>query len=207
MTKKSLIGLILVVLAFFASVGLVKAITCGNDWNGYPTRDLGDGYCWAKVFKIEPTNDNPGDQGQAEAVTWYRDGDGDGYGNPKVSKKATTKPEGYVDNNLDCNDGNKKINPKAKEICDNTKIDENCNGVINEGCAICYLDADKDGYGSRTARLKYFAGETCPKGYAPNNTDCNDANNAINPAAKENCYDRKDNNCDGRGDDGRGKCY
>ncbi len=34
---------------------------------------------------------------------------------------------------IDCNDANNAVNPGASEICGNT-IDDNCNGVNNEGC-------------------------------------------------------------------------
>lgn len=41
---------------------------------------------------------------QAQTYTWYRDADGDGWGNPGVSSSSASKPDGYVQNNLDCND-------------------------------------------------------------------------------------------------------
>lgn len=139
-------------------------------------------------------------------TTWYRDTDADGYGNPKTSKQSTTKPVGYVENNLDCNDSNKNISPKAKEICEPNKIDENCDGQKNEGCVSCYIDRDKDTYGKSSGLATYYA-KACPVGYVSNKTDCNDSNNAIKPGAKENCYNRVDDNCDGKADDGRGNCY
>lgn len=37
--------------------------------------------------------------------TWFRDSDGDGYGDPEDSVEVCGVPEGYVDNNLDCDDG------------------------------------------------------------------------------------------------------
>lgn len=37
-------------------------------------------------------------------TTWYEDGDGDGLGNPLNAMYTCLQPEGYVDNNDDCND-------------------------------------------------------------------------------------------------------
>lgn len=40
---------------------------------------------------------------------WYRDADGDGYGDPLVSINASNKPIGYVSNNTDCVDSNPSL--------------------------------------------------------------------------------------------------
>ena len=43
--------------------------------------------------------------------TWYRDEDGDGYGNSGDYTKSDTQPDGYVQNNLDPYDQNEKAFP------------------------------------------------------------------------------------------------
>lgn len=63
--------------------------------------------------------------------TFYADSDGDTYGNPSasVTQGNPTAPEGYVTNNLDCNDSNPAVNPSAMEICNG--IDDDCDGTID----------------------------------------------------------------------------
>ncbi|HRF77989.1 MAG TPA: MopE-related protein [Chitinophagales bacterium] len=110
----------------------------------------------------------------------FADADGDGYAS-----------------NVDCNDADAAINPGATEICDG--IDNNCDGNIDEaGGATWYADADGDTYGDAASTTV-----SCdvPVGYVADNTDCNDGDAAINPAATEVC-DGVDNNCDGNIDEG-----
>jgi hypothetical protein len=76
------------------------------------------------------------DENCCTPVTWYADNDGDGFGNASLTISACTQPTGYVANNTDCNDNNNLVNPGRPEICGNG-IDDNCSGVIDEGCNIC----------------------------------------------------------------------
>ncbi len=59
--------------------------------------------------------------------TWYRDADGDGFGNPNSTNLACEQPEGYVLNNTDFNDNSASAYPGATEICDDG-IDNDGNG-------------------------------------------------------------------------------
>lgn len=64
--------------------------------------------------------------------TWHEDADGDGFGNPnRRSIFSYTQPEGFVDNNDDCDDSNVLINPNAYEIWDPQGLDEDCNPVTD----------------------------------------------------------------------------
>jgi len=81
---------------------------------------------------------------------FYPDADGDGFGDKKkqpVVKCVFSAPKGHVNNNKDCNDTNKLIHPKAKELCDG--LDNNCSGIVDDNSPILtwYPDTDGDGFG------------------------------------------------------------
>ncbi|MBL7745967.1 MAG: T9SS type A sorting domain-containing protein, partial [Chitinophagaceae bacterium] len=76
-------------------------------------------------------------------TTFYRDADGDGYGNAAVTTLACSAPAGYVTNNTDCNDNNASVYPGATEVCGNN-IDDNCNGQIDENCCTGSVNAGTD---------------------------------------------------------------
>ncbi|CCK79590.1 DUF4214 domain-containing protein [Desulfobacula toluolica] len=65
------------------------------------------------------------------SATYYRDHDGDGYGNPNNSTESTTQPSGYVTDHTDCNDYNASIHPVAYEIRGDG-IDQDCDGFDDE---------------------------------------------------------------------------
>ncbi|MBM75573.1 MAG: hypothetical protein CMK59_09230 [Proteobacteria bacterium] len=64
-------------------------------------------------------------------VTWFLDGDGDGYGVSANSISSCDQPQGYVSQGGDCNDSSASIFPSAVELCDG--LDQNCNFVIDDG--------------------------------------------------------------------------
>ena len=138
--------------------------------------------------------------------TFYKDADGDTYGDPAISVTNYTGivPAGYVSNKTDCNDANVNVNPGAAEICGNG-IDDNCNGVIDEGCTLFtfYKDSDGDTYGNAAVTVTNYTG-IAPAGYVSNKTDCNDNNAAVNPGATEICGNGIDDNCNGQIDEGCG---
>ncbi len=84
----------------------------------------------------------------------------------------------------DCDDTNSKTKPGANELCDD--LDENCNGVIDEGC-----DKDKDGW-CDVAMTTFGGPKVCPWG----GNDCNDGNAEIRPDANEKC-NAIDDDCNG----------
>ena len=130
-------------------------------------------------------------------TTYYADADGDTYGDASNSTMACSMPEGYVTDNTDCNDSDAAVNPGATEVCNG--VDDNCDGNIDEGVETTfYADADGDGYGDAGSSVSACS---APEGYVGDNTDCNDADAAVNPGMTEVC-NGVDDNCDGNIDEG-----
>ncbi len=73
-------------------------------------------------------------EASSSSTTYYRDLDGDGYGNSSSGTiQACGTTAGYSSNNSDCNDNNAAINPGAAEVCGNG-IDDDCNGQTDVNC-------------------------------------------------------------------------
>ncbi|MDY0002481.1 MAG: MopE-related protein [Polyangia bacterium] len=106
--------------------------------------------------------------------TYCVDNDGDGYG------------VGVGCNGIQDPDDNDPNVPSANELCGDG-IDNNANGVIDEGCPGC-IDYDGDSYG---------VGDDC----LPGQRDCDESDLSIHPGAAEVC-DLVDNNCNYTIDEG-----
>jgi hypothetical protein len=132
-----------------------------------------------------------------DALTWYRDGDGDGFGDPLDSRTSCGPPGGpWVANSDDCDDFNADINPDAIEICDG--LDNDCDGLSDPPTAAdaptWHLDDDADGFGVDTETTV-----AClqPAGvWTEASGDCDDTDARIHPGAEEFC-DGADFDCDG----------
>ncbi|MEH6582748.1 MAG: CAP domain-containing protein [Halioglobus sp.] len=152
---------------------------------------------WTKELEDQRDNNCNGkvDEGFVD-IRFHLDSDGDGYGDPEVSRLRTRKPKGYVRNNRDCNDLEAGDNPKADEVVDGR--DNNCDGEIDEGGSRYFRDVDGDGFGVTAGAIESLEPVD---GYVKNDRDCDDNNDSISPAAKEE-FDAVDNDCDGLTDEG-----
>ncbi len=75
--------------------------------------------------------------------TYYRDLDGDGFGNINVTMLACSASAGWTSNTTDCNDNSGSVNPNAAELCFNG-ADDNCSGQQDEA-ASCSADCNWSG--------------------------------------------------------------
>jgi len=123
---------------------------------------------------------------------FFRDADGDGFGDLTDAIEACAAPEGYVANSDDCDDDDQTRFPGASEICNG--VDDDCDLAVDEDTALVrfYRDADDDGAGNVDDIL-----EACvrPDGYVPVGDDCDDTNQDVNPDADEVC-NGIDDDCD-----------
>ena len=135
------------------------------------------------------------------ATTFWKDADGDGFGDPSVETLACVAPAGFVGLSDDCDDSSADVSPDAAEICDG--VDNDCNGAIDAedvgaiGVVAVFRDADGDGFGAIADAT--LACEV-PVGFVEQSGDCDDAAVGIHPDAAEIC-DSIDNNCNGYTDD------
>jgi hypothetical protein len=178
----------------------VPLITCVATvgYSRYPgdCDDMNDGVSPSAIEVCDGIDNNCNGIVDADAVAgslYYRDADGDGYGDPETSLTACALPTGYVDNALDCSDSHAAVSPDGIESCNG--IDDDCDGAIDDGypMVLWYQDLDGDGRGNP---LKIAL--TCypPTAYVAVHGDCDDSDAEIHGDMAELC-DLKDNDCDG----------
>jgi hypothetical protein len=137
----------------------------------------------------------------SDGATYYRDADGDGFGDASQFRHACAAPAGYVAKSTDCDDGDGDVNPAAAEICDGR--DDDCDGLVDvadpsldpSSTRAYYKDADHDGFGAGTATVACAP----PQGFVDQSGDCDDGDAAAHPGGTEVC-DGADNDCDGGAD-------
>ena len=144
------------------------------------------------------------DVNATDATNYYVDGDGDTYGAGKATASCEVVKD-QVTNDEDCDDTRADVSPVGQEVCDELGADEDCDNLVDDDddsldpktAVVLYADTDADAYGDLNTTVLSCDGKRA--GYTADATDCDDANNAVNPAAAEVCGDDIDNNCDTEG--------
>ncbi|MCA9536226.1 MAG: putative metal-binding motif-containing protein [Myxococcales bacterium] len=92
---------------------------------------------------VEPTELPDYEPGTCSMVTYYRDVDTDGFGDPADSLEACSPPAGYVSNGTDCNDACAECEPGGTEVCDDrdndcdTRVDEDLSRACGTDVGAC----------------------------------------------------------------------
>ena len=132
------------------------------------------------------TDDDDDDLDPISAISYYRDTDGDGYGNPNTLQLAcATLGNNWVLNADDCSDNDAEVYPLATEVCNG--IDDNCDALVDDADPALdlatrqtsYADTDGDGYGD-----PLVTNDSCAlvAGFVANDDDCDDTNPLIENA-------------------------
>jgi len=122
--------------------------------------------------------DGETDEDAEDATEWFRDADGDGFGDVEETERACDKPDGFVSNKRDCDDSDAQVRPRE-----------------------FFPDRDGDGFTTNTPETK-CSGPEAPEGFARESSeelDCDDDDVQQNPSVAEVC-DGEDTNCDGQTD-------
>jgi len=149
----------------------------------------------------EKDNDCDGDvdDDPIDGTTFYIDHDGDGYGDPSdvyATLSCGDAPEGFVEDNTDCNDLAATAYPGADEVCDG--LDNDCNdlvdvaddGVLDAG--YYYPDFDEDGFGEEGALTRACVNLD---GFIEVGGDCDDTRAEVNPDQPEVCNNGLNDDC------------
>ncbi|MEC7520368.1 MAG: putative metal-binding motif-containing protein [Myxococcota bacterium] len=110
--------------------------------------DCDDGRATINTSGVEACDgrDNDCDTRIDEGVleTFYRDVDGDNYGDPSMTMMECTAPTGWVLQGSDCDDRNGAVHPGAADECNG--VDDDCSGTVDDpptGC-MCTDGAERD---------------------------------------------------------------
>lgn len=121
---------------------------------------------------------------------WFADADDDDHGDPATAEYACDQPNNYVSIGDDCDDSRGDVSPSDAERCDDTDVDEDCDGLSDDDDAsvsnteIWYLDGDSDGFVDMDMALSACE---APTGYTQADADCDDSRADVNPFAIEVC--------------------
>ncbi len=112
-------------------------------------------------------------------LNYYRDADGDGYGDGREILQACEAPDGYVLDNSDCDDSRDDAYPAAEELCNG--LDDDCDHEVDEGLMTpFYPDLDGDGFALSGSTDVVMACDT-PENRSALQGDCDDTDAGSHP--------------------------
>jgi hypothetical protein len=166
--------------------------------------DCNDGNAVVNPDSLEVCNsvddncDGAVDEGFA-VDTYYRDEDGDTYGDLSAPVVSCAPVAGHSVVGGDCDDDEYWSNPGLSELCD--EIDNDCDGIIDEELVFTDFvpDADGDGFGDATGPVVTDC--IAPADHVIDTSDCDDGDASVNPGEVESC-NGIDDNCSGTIDEG-----
>lgn len=115
-----------------------------------------------------------------DAVPWFPDLDGDGYGAPGEPHIACQPPAGFGFGDRDCDDTRDDVHPHATEVCDG--VDNSCDGQVDVDAidaSTFYEDLDGDGWGGE----RQVQACEAPRTMTAQPGDCDDRNAQIYPGS------------------------
>jgi formylglycine-generating enzyme required for sulfatase activity len=136
--------------------------------------------------------------GAVDPTPWYADIDEDGYGNSDYEVIVCAQPNGYVDNDEDCDDRDAEAYPGTPELC-NGKWD-NCGSsaelVYDEDTKhftpLDEWDDDGDGYVECSPQVDLLLWESSQVAFIQGGNDCDDERAFVYPSADEICNGQYD---------------
>jgi hypothetical protein len=159
----------------------LPGILSGMAYINFHTRQFGGGEIRGQIYLY-----NQGACGTGSL--WYRDWDGDGFGDPARSVTSESQPMGYVGNNQDCNDyrvfyqdmDNDGWGSSVKVPCGTITRTGDCDDNNNKvhSMQTFYRDADGDSWGDPNMPTMVCS-SVPPAGYVANRMDCNDNDKMI----------------------------
>jgi hypothetical protein len=146
-----------------------------------------------------------------DALSWYLDADGDGFGGEAHPVVACVQPEGFVADASDCDDARATTHPGADELCGTPTLDDDCDGETNDvdavGCEMFWYDGDGDGFGADALSQCQCLPDLSSGYTARMGNDCDDTLASVNPDQLEDCSSFADDDCDGdNNDEGASGC-
>ena len=158
----------------------------------------------------------------ADAIEFYADDDGDGYGDADDTSYACSLPEDHASNDIDCDDHDDDVYPGADETwydgedsdcAGDSDFDQDGDGedALGYGGLDC-LDEDPDSYPGAEETWYDGIDSDCDgasdydkdlDGYERSEDgglDCDDDDDDVNPDSADTWYDGVDSDCDGASD-------